>query len=453
MIKTIWFLIKISLVTYGAFWLLSQDGMIDINFLGYDVKTKTGLFLLSIIIIFVLAYALMKIVKTILSSPKKLIQLNETRREKVGYDKLTQGLAAVAAGDANKATSLSKSVDKLFGQNKTGLTLLLQAQAARLRGEENLAQTYFETMLEDKNAAFLGLRGLLKSSLDKGDYAAALRHAKSAYKNYPKQDWLLNLVYDLELKNHHWDAALSFSKKIEKYKILDEDKINSDRVAIYLMRYDFDKNEQGVDKAFYNLKMAYKLSPDFPPVVLRYGAYLIEKNKVKKAQSLVIQAWKTNPHPQLAVLWNDLYQAQNKDNETKKLAYFQRLIEANDVSVESYIAVAQCAVDLGFWGEAKAHLMAAQKIESNAKIIDLKHQVEKNITHSDDTTWLKNNDDITPLKRWTCLETGRVYKKWSAIAPPHDSFNTISWDYPMARPAPEIHSLSAAPILLTDPES
>ena len=447
MIKTLWFFTKIAVLTYGALWLLAQEGNIKLSFLNYDITTKTGLFFLGLIALFFMLYYLVRFLNALIRSPKSLATYQENRKEKVGYTKLTQGLAAVAAGDTVKATKMSNAVQKNFKGNENGLSILLQAQAARLRGEETLAQQHFETLLEDKNVAFLGLRGLMKSALDSKDYPTALNHAKKALKTYPKQSWLTELVYDLELKNGHWEEALKLGKKLENTH---KNKIISDRIAIHLMRHDYDVKQQDAPKAFYNLKAAYKLNPSFTPTVIRYVEHLIGANKAKKAQKLILEAWANTPHPQLADLWGRLHADKSKNNDTKKLAFYQKLIETNPKAVESYIAVAKCAVNLGFWGEAKANLMSAQTLELNAEIIDLKHIVEKNMTHTEDSTWLENNGGITPAKQWTCLETGRCYDKWSAIAVPHNSFNTIEWDYPSAHviDAPALQP----PILLIDPQ-
>ena len=35
--------------------------------------------------------------------------------------------------------------------------------------------------------------------------------------------------------------------------------------------------------------------------------------------------------------------------------------------------------------------------------------------------------DAAADKVWICRETGRIYDRWSPIAEPHGSFNTIVW--------------------------
>ena len=453
MIKTLWFFVKIAVLIYCAVWLVGQEGRIAFGFLGYDIETQTGLFFLGIIALFSLLFLVLRMVQMILHSPKALSVYQDKRKEKIGYGKITQGLAAIAAGDADQASDSTKAAQKYFKENDNSLLLLLQAQTARLRGEEALAQTHFETMLKDKNAMFLGLRGLIKSSINVDDHEKALNYAHKALKKHPSQAWILELVYDLEIKNRHWVEALKLGKKLEKNNIVDAGKLLSDRIAIHLMRYDYDKVTTSPAKAAYNLKLAYKIDPAFVPTITRYAEFYQEQGKPKKAIALISEAWKVSPHPELAVLWQDLYKSKSKEDTTKKLAHAQKLIEFKPNAVESYVAVAHCAIDLGYWGEAKAHLMSAEKIALTHEIIELKYLVEKNITHSEDSNWLQNDADTVPAKRWVCMRTGRVYNHWSAIVMPQDCFNTMKWDYPIAQ-AMNIEKpnlLSKSPRMLIDP--
>ena len=44
--------------------------------------------------------------------------------------------------------------------------------------------------------------------------------------------------------------------------------------------------------------------------------------------------------------------------------------------------------------------------------------------------WLEKAMSAPEFKKWVCTETGLVYNEWSPLTPPHNSFNTMVWDYP-----------------------
>lgn len=433
MIKTLWFFIKISIFIAVAIWLITQPGEMNFNFLDYDVKIKTGIFLLVLLITGQFILLLLKAVRAIFSVPKALVEYRDDMRDRHGYKNLTRGLVAVAAGDAIKATQYSKIANKKL-QERSGLSILLDAQAARLRGDESIAQHHFEELLEDKDTAFLGVRGLMKSAIKAHQYAVALKHARTALKLHPNQAWIIKMTYMLEAKNNHWDEVLKLAKSAEKQGVFSKEKIISDRVAIHLMRYDYDLENNKTSQALKELKTAYKLDNYFIPTIVRYANYYMLNKKPKKAVALIEKAWKKNPHPQLATLWDRLSPNNDKIEDTKKLAWYEKLVNMAPDNIEGYICAARAAINMGYWGEAKAYLMAAEKIYPTNKIFHMRALVEKNIAHNDGAMEevLESTNRVMPEKRWTCQETGMVYDDWFAIAMPHEGFNTIKWAIPQA---------------------
>lgn len=455
MIKALWFFVKVGVFVGSAIWLLSQPGQMDLGFLNYDVKIKTGLFILILMGLLIIASILLRMINAIFSVPKIINDYREEGRQKSGYRALTRGLVAIAAGDVAKATQYSKQTQKLL-KDQTGLPLLLEAQAARLRGEDTIAKRQFEALVKNPDTAFLGIRGLIRSAMDRNDKAGALEHALKAYKLYPNQKWILKMVYALETQNHHWEEMLKIGKKAEKIGAITNEKFISDQVAIHLMRHDYYQDKKDEDAALKELKSAYKLDKNFIPTITRYASYFISHKKNNKAMKIVQDTWKVNPHPDLADIWNKLSPKIGKDLNNKKIEWFEKLVALNPTSAEGYIAAARASIDMNLWGEAKAYLMAAEKIYPTAKLFHLRAMVEKNISHNEDGVEeiLNKAKRALPDKRWTCVETGMIYEDWSAIAIPHESFNTIIWDVPCARIVRDdslVMFETTTPALLIDP--
>ena len=114
------------------------------------------------ILLFV-AILLHRLWRLVWRGPRDLARLNAERKRQQGYRALSQGMAAVAAGDAVEARRQAKIANAML--KDPPLTLLLAAQTAQLGGDEDAARRYFTAMLERPETSFLGLRGLL----DAGD--------------------------------------------------------------------------------------------------------------------------------------------------------------------------------------------------------------------------------------------------------------------------------------------
>lgn len=435
MIQTLWFFIKISLIVGAVVWLATRSGSVDIEIMDYSMSVHAGFFFVALLFLFVVCLLVYRLLYALFSVPKALARYQEKDRRKKGYRALTRGLVAVAAGDAKKATHFSRQTRALL-PNENGLPVLLEAQAARLRGEGGLAQNRFQELMKDKDAAFLGIRGLMKTAVDEGNLPLALDYARQALQVYPRQGWILKMVYLLEIKNCHWTEALATGKRAIAAGALSHKHVVRDRVAIHLMRSDYEFAKGDPKLGFKELQQAYKLNNYFVPTVTRLASYYLRHNKKRKAISLVEAAWGENPHPDLALLWDEMAPEIKDGNTGKRLKWYERLVSIKPDSAESQMAAARGAMDMELWGEAKAYLMIAEKIYPSAKLFRLRAIVEQNSTHNEEAIHelMEKASEALPDKTWICQETGLTYDQWSAIAMPHESFNTITWDYPGAKP-------------------
>jgi HemY protein len=432
LVRALWFFLQLSVVAAAAIWLSTQQGEIDVAWRDYTLSMQLGVFLLGLAITVFFLVALFNIAKWIATIPTRYRTYRGTKARERGYQALTRGFVAIAAGDAKKATQYAKEVRYLI-PHENGLPLLLEAQAARLRGEEEVARHSFEELLKDKDAAFFGIRGLLKSSLDAGDTVAALEYARTALAQNPKQPWIIQSVYDLEIRNHQWRGAYETLPKMRKFKVSDESKITSDEVALLLLLADEDEVKGRGDDALKKVRNAVNLNPAFVPAVTHLCDLYWARDKKGKITGLVERAWKENPHTDLAVWWDKVSPQNKADDNHRRLRWHERLITMRPEKIEGYISAAMVAMEDALWAEAREHLDNAEKIEPRAQIYRLRAKLEEASTFDPRRSkeWLEKAADAAPDPVWYCGQTGVVYKDWSPIALPHGAFNTIIWGLPI----------------------
>ena len=110
--------------------------------------------------------------------PKQMSRRRAEERHRRGFNALTQGLLAVAAGDAKAAGRHAREANELLSE--PALTLLLGEQAAQLGGDARAAEERFTEMLASKETEFLGLRGLFIQASRRGDRSVALAYLRKA---------------------------------------------------------------------------------------------------------------------------------------------------------------------------------------------------------------------------------------------------------------------------------
>jgi HemY protein len=436
MIRAIFFMIKVGLLVAAAVWVAQREGSVSIDWMEYTFHMHVGVFLGIVVVTILLAITIFRVFKGIADFPKSLKRYNYYGRRDKGYRALTLGLAAVAAGDAKSAAYQAHRAEKMLAGD-TGLPLLLKAQAARLEGREDDAREVFLKLLENKDAAFLGVRGLLQAAVDHRDYTQALELARRALELHPKQPWILRVVYDLEVRARDWEAAGKTLYRAQKAGALDAAKANSDRVAILMAQAEENIEREQKDDAFVKLKKAYQYDPYFAPVVVRLAGQYAQRDNRRRAVAVVEKAWKKSPHPDLVPVWDLLIPRKKVINAALRLKWYERLLSLRPGSIEARLAAARAAMEEGLWGEARHHLTMAEQEHAveetpDARLYKLWSELEDRSTQNDDVSqhWLEKAAE-SPLPRcWVCRQTGRVYTQWAPVAQPHGSFNTIIWERP-----------------------
>lgn len=446
MIRALWFLLKAALLIGAALWVAEHPGTVQLDWMDYKITIHIGLFLLGFLALLWLSMVLYRVIWSFISFPASLRRYREIKRKEKGYKALTLGLTAVAAGDAKTAAYQAYRTTR-FLPDDTGLPLLLQAQAARMDGRAEDAQDSFKRLLENKDAGFLGVRGLLQTALDQGRYEEALTLARQGLDSYPKQQWLLTSVYDLEVRLERWDEARATLKRMEKAGACTPEKAQSDRIALWLAEAGVGVGSHGIashdgEARLKRLKRAYKDGPAFAPAALALAELYEERGQRRKAVSVLEKSWKKAPHPTLLPLWDRL--APVKKGPHARLRWYEHLLSLNPEHPESLLAAGQAAMHEGLWGEARTYLMKALDVQPSARIYNTLAELEDRSAHDEKAAlhWREEAANAPAQPCWTCTQTGRLYERWLPVAYPHHAFNTIIWGVPRLS-APDLTGLSA----------
>lgn len=430
MIRVFWVVVQIVCIAVAAIWVFNRPGTVDVRWLGYDISANTGVAFLALVATIFLVMSVYKILGLVFSLPRRWRERHSKKRRDRGYRSLALGLSAVAAGDAKLAGYHAYRMRRAMPDEK-GLPWLLEAQSARLRGNELEAQGYFEKLLKDKDTSFLGVRGLLSAAMETADLDRALSLARQALEMHPEQPWILRTVFGLETQKREWASALKTLKIGERHKVWSEEELRSNRVALFIQQSDELTRAGYAGEALKNLKQAQRLDPAFVPTAIRLAQIYADDQKRRNAISVIERAWKDNPHPALVPVWEKLSPPNKPNDMTVHLRWFERLVALKPGDAESQMAAANAAIQDGLWGEAWQYLAAAEKIRPNARLYRLWAQMEEKTNHGESARrYWEKAASAAPDKVWTCRETGRIYERWSAIAEPHGAFNTIIWDYP-----------------------
>jgi HemY protein len=430
-------ILVLAALVAGAVFIADRPGTVSLTWQGWRVDTSVAVLIFGVGLVAVVAAFLFHLLRKLLGAPRAFVRGRRERRRRRGYRALTQGMVAVAAGDAAEARRFAKQADVLLAEPP--LTLLLSAQAAQLNGDQQAAQRYFSSMLERPETEFLGLRGLIMQAWKRNDEAEALRLALRARALRPKTPWVLASLVELQARAGEWRDAEASLVLAEKRHALPQP-LSRHRHAAMLFEQSRAAKAEGRDRdaARYAAK-ANALAPDFTPAAVRYAELLAAGGHRRHARKVIEAAWRLAPHPDLAAAYEALF---SDERPLERLRRLEALAAQNKDHLESHIALAVAALKARLWGEARRHLGAIGGNETNAtpspRICRLMAELEE-AEHNDlpaARMWLARAATTAGLDPiYLCGACGGETGRWSALCPHCRSFDRIEWRLPGRAPA------------------
>ena len=428
--RVLWFLSLTAATAAFMGWLLERPGSVSLNWQGYRIETSVAL-LATVMAIMAIATAITyRIFLALKRTPTQLGEAWRSRRRKKGYQALTRGMVAIAAGDAYEARRQEKLAQVLL--NEPPLTMLLSAQTAQLNGDEMAATRFFQAMTQQCDTEFLGVRGLLSQALARGDDDAALELAQHAYRLRPTSGWVATQLFDLQARNSQWlDAQITTDGQVRAHLI--DKGAGRRRKAVLALQQGFGAAAtDDPESAAKYFKIAYDQDPAFVPAVMAQADALMGRHKTKKAADIIEKAWRVQPHPDLVPpFWRSI----EAGDDLAIMKATKRLAHANPNHPESHIALARAALEARLWGEARTHLKAVTSDggdHSEARVCRLWAKLEE-AEHQDIEAahaWLTMASlaDEDPI--WVCRNCGNAVAKWSGLCGNCGQFDTLAWGPP-----------------------
>jgi HemY protein len=447
MLRAIRFLILLVVLAVAAVLLANWGGRVALDLPQHDfdlgitkftwpwsvkIETSIGVLVLVVAVIAVLAALAYRAWGLITRAPSQLNRVMGESRRRRGYKALTQGMVAVAAGEAEEARRYSRKADTLL--NDPPLTLLLSAQSAQLDGDEQAAKRYFEAMLEREDTRFLGLRGLLTQALREGDEPAALGYARKAERLRPTTPWVLTTLADLTERQGDLEGADQAFKDAARHKVLPAAQANRRRAVVALERALAARDAGDTAKALKQAGAAHKRAPELAPAAVLLGELLVAANQKREARRTLEKAWPAAPHPALVRAYGASLPESDGIERLKQLG---KLVAGAADHPESRLALAEAALDARLWGEARRHLadLLAAPGERTCRLMARLEEAE----HDDAAAvrgWLLRSAEAARDPTWLCRSCGATAERWSPRCGVCKDFDSFDWRAPQ-RSLPE----------------
>jgi HemY protein len=446
--RALWFVIKLALLIYVAVSLANRPGNLSLVWFGYRLDLHPiALSLLGVLLCLGVLLVVGRLIARIVAVPGEIGAMRGHAREAKGYQALTRGLAAAAAGDAREAKRLSLTARKLLahGDKEPPITRLLAAQAAQLEGDEAAAQAHFKALAETPETAILGLRGLALGALKEGNEVEARRLAERALAANPNAQWAGETALRLQAKAGRFDAADESLKALVRAGALNAKTGQRRRAALLTEKARqaliVDGTDVSTDVALSAAREAVKLAGDFAPARFVLARLMIRQGKRKEAIRLIEQIWDSHPHE---ILGEAYLAAGENERPLERTQRLERLQKQNPDHAESHRILAEADLAAELWGEARRHVDRLVELETEAlggpsrATCRAMAQIEERDRNDPASArrWLDAASSAPPDAAWICRqcgtrgEAGPESGHWQLICPHCDAIDSLDWKHP-----------------------
>ena len=420
---------------WGASYLASDQNkilgstIIEISGFEYSISPIQLLILLGLIIL--AAWLVLKIASLILAI-FRFINGDETavsryfdrNRERKGFRALSEGMMALASGEGSTALSKAKKAEKYL--NQPSLTNLLAAQAAEIAGEAEHAEEIYKELILDPTTRFVGVRGIMKKRLSEGDTDTALKLAEKAFSLKPKHEETQDVLIGLQTRGSDWSGARKTLSAKLKYGSLPKD-IHKRRDAVLALSEaaEIIETDKRIDARVTAIE-ANRMSPDLVPAAALVAQEYLTDDKKKNAIKVIKKAWESQPHPDLAAIYSEIYQEESSEDREKG---FKLLAKMNPKHVETKIMMAEMYLQAEDFPNARRSLGDTYETSPNVRTLTIIAAIEKGEGADDSVIrkWLTKAVSAPRGPQWVCENCSTVHSVWRPTCFNCNALDTLTW--------------------------
>ncbi len=403
-------------------WLADHPSRLELDWQGYRIESSLAMLLLAGLALF----GLLRLPFWVHS--RWFGARRQYARQRKGIDALTRGMTALAAGEANAARRHAAQADRLL--EGLPFTLLMQAQAAQLDGDEMAARNYFQSMLAAPDTEFLGLRGLLAQAMRQGDTGYAARLVERGLRLQPKSPWLIRNKFELECATGEWPQARETLGRAVQAKLISKAERNRRQGILAFAEASQAQNQGAPEQALALARQAIKGAPGLVPANVLAAQLLAQSGRPDKAARLLEKAWGNAPHPELAASYKALAATETPAQRAVRL---RRLIAANPDHPESRFLEAETALAAGETARARELLQPLTDSQANggasqrvcllmARLAQAQGAGAQEVQH-----WLSRAPLAMQDPGWSCAACGKASPAWQMLCPACGEFDSIQW--------------------------
>ena len=456
LLKVLLFLLIVATLTMGAGILLDTGGGIRIAAAGYEFTLGPLQALITFLVMVVMVWLLMKLVGLIVAvfrflngDETAISRYFDRNRERKGFQALSEGLLALAAGEGRLALNRAIKAEKYLAEPH--LTTLLVAQAAEAAGDTRRATEAYKELLGSETTRFVAIRGLLRQKLAEGDTDTAQKLAAKALELKPRHLETQDILLKLQAESRDWKGARQTLGAKLKAGALPKDVYRRRDAVLALQQAQGVMDEAASIEAREAAIEANRQSPDLIPAAAMAARALAEKGDRKGATRVLKKAWDAKPHPDLAAAFAEI---EPDETPAQRLKRFKGLTANHAGHEETRLLMAELNIAAEDFPEARRALGDIVEKHPTQRALAIMAAIERGEGADEAVVrgWLAKALTAPRGPQWCCDKCQAVHAKWDPICDNCGGFDTLSWREPPERTGPSATGAEVLPLIVAPPK-
>lgn len=423
LLKGIRFVLLLMAITCLGLLVIDNPGTVKFEWLGYNMKLPIGMFIAVFLLSFIALNFFVNIMKFIWSLPQIYFAKIGKKKLQKGRGLLLDGLSAIAAGQNEEAKEIISVASEMIADDD--LTEFIAAQASyMINDEENTTRRYL-SLIKNKRTSFLGLRGLLMQAKDRGDYHLAQEYINKSIAIRPDSPWLQSEYLNNSVKLAQ-KGVFTENDKNRLIKYIPKNLWQRHKAMISWLKLQSNLPINYFEQEKLHLKI-FDLAPDWTYNVKKLVDLYIKIGSLSKAQKIIMESFKKQPHRILSELWDTVFCELQPIDRYKTL---EKLVNGQESHPESQFSLAQSAIKAQLWGQAEKHLdqflsngMTKKGCILMADLVEKKHPANFDLIKE----WWMRAAQINVDYSWQCNCCQSSYDKWKLICDNCQEIDKVFW--------------------------
>jgi HemY protein len=412
--------------------LIDSDGLVTLRLMGRDYPPLTlfeaamalALFAIGVFVLYKALGLAVATLRFLLGDETALSRYWARAKERRGLDALSQGMIALAEGDAKAAAQHAKKARRLLGAH--ALTRVLCAQAADALGDSALAREHYRALAKEPETAILGVKGLLTQAMKRGETARAMKLAAHAFSMRPRDPEIQTTLFELQTREAAWSEARKTLTAMKNTKTIPAD-VAARRIAVLDLEAARAARAEGDRAVAMRLADgAAKAVADLAPAAALAATLHAEAGETKKAARILRDAWRARPHPEIAFAFAALAP---EESPAARRQRFDDLLSVNRDDQESRILAAELAIADQDWHGARKALGDLAETRGTHRSLAIMAAIERGEGAPESVVrgYLARAITAPRGAHWTCERCAAAPGVWTAICPGCGAFDAMAW--------------------------